>query len=752
MLSGKYYLREVRMTMKKPILKRAISAVATVPLALAQCLTFSFAAGSELENQTVPALAGESETVQVTIDKLTEVPYDYVTTPETVHTRDWNKEVSSILQNIAGESGKTVDIETKTAVDLLTKLAPGYTDMINDVIGGATDVKAVIGSDGKIVVSGNLGDIAKSVNDLIGKKIDELVEKYAEYGVKPEDFGEVSFDATYLDKFEATIDGSKLAAETKVPVSYSIIGEDGQKYTIDQTADNISGAIADLKKSIEDSAAKLPANDGNALVTDVDGMFTQYENLLATYDSVLDTYPVKVVDADSTAQALQELKNWATANNHPTIASHIPESATAVLTSDKGIEAFNTAVAKFNEVAGTTAQVAFTAEELGGFIDEDLYDINAESKADGTINVSASFTDEQKDAVDAFYQENFQKKVVDSHKEIEVNIDYTAVKDGEGSVEIVRFERYLTLEDLEETTTSTTTTTTDASASTPAQTETTPVGGSDNGTETTPAGGTETTPAGGSGSETTTTPAGGSGEVTTTTTGKPDVPGPDAQLDHTYAVVEAEPGYYFSHDNTSFDTNQIKSLDIYEVYDDGAEVKASVVDFTKLSFGGATPQSTYDEANIEFKYAVEVYYDGEVLKDEAGNNITVTAYIGVKGDTDLNNAVDSSDASLVLQFYAAIQTGGTYDDTYIKDVDDPEIENLAVFLSDVDKDEYDPANFETQKTEANHQNASRVLDSSDASYILNFYAQHQTTTDKTPFDIWSDILGELIKGNKADAA
>lgn len=87
-----------------------------------------------------------------------------------------------------------------------------------------------------------------------------------------------------------------------------------------------------------------------------------------------------------------------------------------------------------------------------------------------------------------------------------------------------------------------------------------------------------------------------------------------------------------------------------------------------------------------------------------------------KGDIDLNDSVDSSDASAVLAEYSAVQTGGG-------------------------------SKFTSSQKEAADVNNDGVVDSSDASEILRYYAE--ISTGKTP--TWNNLTGRKNTGNKINS-
>ena len=308
--------------------------------------------------------------------------------------------------------------------------------------------------------------------------------------------------------------------------------------------------------------------------------------------------------------------------------------------------------------------------------------------------------------------------------------------------------------------TTTVTETTPSVVSTTTVTETTPQGGSTTtATATTPQGGstttaTATTPQGGSTTTATaTTPQGGS----TTTTTLQTLKFKDCFINNEATDFTSTVGYYFSHDTNSFNKDQVVKLMVTLVLDNGAiienvdlldqeAVNAKLIEAgaepaaIDITFGDATPATVFNKSTN--KYDVQLYVNGtpltsseELGTDEAGNPIykpmTVTAYIGVKGDADLNNTVDANDASNILTYYAQKQTGVANPVLY--SAEDENLEQLACFLADTDKDVYSEGNWNTDK-------ANRNLDANDASNILTFYSYVQTGSSDAKNN-WDTIIG-----------
>ncbi len=221
----------------------------------------------------------------------------------------------------------------------------------------------------------------------------------------------------------------------------------------------------------------------------------------------------------------------------------------------------------------------------------------------------------------------------------------------------------------------------------------------------------------------------------------------------TFAIVEKTHGFYFSHDNGTrnngekggFNPGQITSLKIYnKVTQDGitvdSEWAAEDVDMSEINFGDAVPSTVYDEANTTFKYEVPVYYGKTPMVDRDGNQITVTVYIGVKGDIDLNNKVLANDAAQALAFYTASQAIGAdpakiqlSESPYVTGADDV-LDDFCAFLGDVDVNEWSESNWKLTK-------ADRKMLANDAGAILTFYSESQTPGAEAQA-LWDEIVPE----------
>lgn len=125
-------------------------------------------------------------------------------------------------------------------------------------------------------------------------------------------------------------------------------------------------------------------------------------------------------------------------------------------------------------------------------------------------------------------------------------------------------------------------------------------------------------------------------------------------LKYSYANIKTQVGYYFSHDNNihrlsgkgGFNPGQITELEIFDVFDDNTVIKRndSTIDRSLINFGNFTPENVYNLRNHnetksidDFKYEIPIMYGPNPLINSKGDTLKVPAYIGLKGDVNLNN-------------------------------------------------------------------------------------------------------------------
>ena len=209
-------------------------------------------------------------------------------------------------------------------------------------------------------------------------------------------------------------------------------------------------------------------------------------------------------------------------------------------------------------------------------------------------------------------------------------------------------------------------------------------------------------------------------EATTTTSATTTQPQPNV----TTIIFElADPNFYFSVDEREFKaTDLFKSVTLISTDADGKIVsQEDIID--KVNFNGATPKSTYVQADKYYAGTIQAYYNNgteNVLIPDA----TPTVYIGVKGDADLNGLEDVPDAVSILTYYAKIAAG----QQGIVFNEDPMLNKLAYFLADVDTE-----------SKAGENTDGKLMEVNDAVYVLTYYAKKAAGQGPT----WPDVIPSL---------
>ena len=284
-------------------------------------------------------------------------------------------------------------------------------------------------------------------------------------------------------------------------------------------------------------------------------------------------------------------------------------------------------------------------------------------------------------------------------------------------------------------------------------------------TTTTGSGDDVTTTTTGSGDDVTTTTTGSDDDVTTTTTGSGDdvtttttatMIGEDDGI--VRAAIETEVvGFYFSHDPRPFKAENVNVERAWTKDAEGNEIDVefdpSLVTFEEVNSKADNPEEAYDVNNTTFKYTVNVFYNGKPLVNADEDAVAITVYIGVKGDTNLDNMSDARDASNILAYYANASTldeGETIEDVRMSPENcepvnnNPELDTLCAFLADVDLDVYSKDNWRKTKSD-------RIIDATDASFILSYYSYMSTEENAIPHEGWNYSLESKNRGEKFDA-
>ncbi|MCQ2469016.1 MAG: hypothetical protein MJ100_04320, partial [Ruminococcus sp.] len=285
---------------------------------------------------------------------------------------------------------------------------------------------------------------------------------------------------------------------------------------------------------------------------------------------------------------------------------------------------------------------------------------------------------------------------------------------------------------------------------------------------------TESTPIG----EVTTTESTPIGEVTTTESTPIETTAVVTAVKSVYVKADTTYAFYYNTEK-AFDKAQIKGAELHIVYEKwtedatGAKLDTTTYEETKDISGSVdfatTPDKAYTTEQGVFLYNISLAYTGEaindaegkaiisagdLLKNEDGSIASAQAYIGMKGDTNLDKIVDSRDASAILIYYVTSSTEGQTADTVklttseLADSASSVYDQFAAFLSDVKFD---------KETSRYAKKSEKTIDSRDASAILSFYARSMTEQysemAKNDADkLWDIATGKTVEEQPAEEA
>lgn len=717
--------------MKKSLLKRAIASAVAVPLALTQCLAPVFAA-----DDLTTLSAADSQTKAITLSSITNVAVDAPIEADGYQHSSWNKTVAAALLSL-DDVQYTPD--TTALFESITNASGKYKEQVAAVLANVRDTKVTYDSLGTTVtVSGTLDDISSVVVDQIKNNINNTLEglsdKYGEDVLA--NFKDISIDCPEISgTVKIVADLSTIGATRSGSVDGVFIAEDGTEYKLggeNSIFDYADEKLPAIKESLLKAVIKAE-NAANAVSGDNSGseVADTISKTIKKWTGRVNTAKLKLeagkttsksVSGENLADVLAQVKA-----KYPKYSKRLPSSAADAASKPRVQKAFNGAINQLNKLISSKGYSVDISLEEAALAADSLYDINA-ALNNGVVTFSAKMAEDQMAELESYYA-GLNKEVVSSYKVVNITADYAALYSGAGNFSLDIY-RVIETKDKE-----------------PIVTTTTPQGSvTTTATATTPQGGSTTT-------VTVTTSQGGS----TTTTTLPALKFKDCFINNEATDFTSTVGYYFSHDTNSFNKDQVVKLMVTLVLDNGAiienvdlldqeAVNAKLIEAgaepatIDITFGDATPATVFNKSTN--KYDVQLYVNGtpltsseELGTDEAGNPIykpmTVTAYIGVKGDADLNNTVDANDASNILTYYAQKQTDVANPVLY--SAEDENLEQLACFLADTDKDVYSEGNWNTDK-------ANRNLDANDASNILTFYSYVQTGSSDAKNN-WDTIIG-----------
>ena len=575
----------------------------------------------------------------------------------------------------------------------------------------------------------------KTIADLTNEQIVDVAQGYVAVQVEKA-FSSEKLDAVRIDgTFELTIDASKLDSTQTVTAELKYTCGDGNTYVTGQIPGVLKQKFSDIKKTADEEINAQIDAKYNYLVQDE---FDKVINKLIKAATKADNGVTKALSLDWNYTTAQEKGNAADviAKLNAKLKSNginkqLPATASDIASDSRVAAAFAELSEKTNgKVTVSAAEVGKLADEIGGrSISKDgktVVSTDLSTLISGGVgSFTAAFDDDADEVADLKKKVEAQGyQLVGSYKKVYANVDFSNIKkDGKATLKL-DLNRILVTDTTTTTTSTTTTTTTTTSSTTSSSTTTSSTTSSSTSSSTT---------------YSTTTSSTSSSTTTSTTTTPPDTK--KIKKQYAKAGYKTTAAFYLNTEE-EFNKKQISNVALVIEYTDGTSEERTVA-ADDINFGTAKPTNTYEKGNTTFKYDVPVFVKDTALTDADGKAITVEAYIGVRGDADLNNTANAVDASVVLTYYAKLQTGGKAARTQlstsplVKAASDI-YDDFAAYLADAYSDVQIGVTFDNLTDKATRKNTINAVD---ASSILQFYAQRQLTTNKNKSDlqIWADV-------------
>ncbi len=702
--------------MKNSLFKRAIAAAAAVPLALTQCLTFANAVESDTATTTANVQAQSQES---TLKAFLAIPggSDILAAPEkgaeyNIQKSTWEQSALFLLNDLSANHNKgTID------------LTPYITKVVANA-GAYSDVAKVLAD----LVDGKKVDYTFDGKKLTVKgKINEL--NYNEFIGVSDAFKIDAFDDIVLGgDFVIVVDGSTIDANQTVTAEFKYTCE-GKTYTLGEVPalikDKFTAIKAKAEKEIGAGVDEKAKADFFDKLDKIIKAATKADNGVAKALS-LDWNYTTAQQKGNAADVIAKLNAKLKSNG---INKQLPATASDIASDSRVAAAFAELSEKTNgKVTVYAAEVGKLADEIGGRSiskdDKTVVSTDLSTLISGGVgSFTAAFDDDADEVADLKKKVEAQGyQLVGSYKKVYANVDFSNIKkDGKATLKL-DLNRVL-VTDTTTTTTSTTTTTT--SSTTSSSTTTSSTTSSSTSSSTT--------------SSSTTTSTTSSSTTTSTTTTPPDTK--KIKKQYAKAGYKTTAAFYLNTEE-EFNKKQISNVALVIEYTDGTSEERTVA-ADDINFGTAKPTNTYEKGNTTFKYDVPVFVKDTALTDADGKAITVEAYIGVRGDADLNNTANAVDASVVLTYYAKLQTGGKAARTQlstsplVKAASDI-YDDFAAYLADVYYDVENGVTFDNLTDKATRKNTINAVD---ASAILQFYAKRQVSDNKNKSDavLWADV-------------
>ena len=772
--------------MKNSLFKRAFAAAAVVPLALTQCLSV---ANAVYVNDSVVALTESknlaADKTEITIDKIVSVEPgagasstgdgyiiygadgDKITDESSVKENavrfekysEWYDMVSEFILKIASGNESSGTIDLSEFYDAVVARAGNNAKTAKGVFEQIGEVYYNVDIEGNITITAAVNNITPVLTADGEKQMMDTLKKLADEYNAPELVEEDGFfdDVVIAGNITVNIDASDILMR-----GTSVVGEitfvdsqTGNTYKGSGVIDYAIERFEALDNAAKNKVAELKNKydvDMTSVVKDIDDSLSFYVDKLEAAKEEIDE--VLGLHGSGNFASYSEVAIWLNEKidkkyNNKNIPT-IPTTATGLMNNNSILKAYNNILNQLGQKA-EGYDINVTADDLAEFIDG-LSNISL-TVDNGNVVIVGEFPDDESEEAWAYLKEKYdydEQYTYESYKEVTLTVNFDTITNAGGGLADadLQFKRILEVEydpNLTTTTTTSTTSTTTTTTSSDDDVTTTTTGSDDDVTTTTT----------GSGDDVTTTTTTGSGDDVTTTTTATMIGEDDGIV---RAAIETEVvGFYFSHDPRPFKAENVNVERAWTKDAEGNEIDVefdpSLVTFEEVNSKADNPEEAYDVNNTTFKYTVNVFYNGKPLVNADEDAVAITVYIGVKGDTNLDNMSDARDASNILAYYANASTldeGETIEDVRMSPENcepvnnNPELDTLCAFLADVDLDVYSKDNWRKTKSD-------RIIDATDASFILSYYSYMSTEENAIPHEGWNYSLESKNRGEKFDA-
>ena len=760
--------------MKKSFLKRVAAAAVAVPVALTQTALFTAFAVDETAGSTnkitmdsflniTPSTAEANGFVAAPSAadyRASEIQDEVqtvgnVTLLPVVQESLWGQKVENILAGLSDDQRK-FSLPKEDLADAIDREGAVYDVIKNAIRDENTYVEAEIIKDDQVVITVNFdynygqdmadvladnvaknggAEITLKTDNLEGQKVQgrivltadttKIADNKVTFEATVELGGETKkgaqaaidyFDALVKDTFKAAnADVDATAADYRSQLDDAQADLDDAQADLDavkndaaSTAQDLADAQADVdaaQAKVDDLNAKLDASENNAKNKLAD-YEDKYDKAMDKYNNISEEYVLNATadTADGVLeQAVDKLPERLTnkvENRFGEIPTTIDDVTASHYYDDYMVKAFNKVINTVNERLGnvvdlTLDEIVTEVKGLNRFeVNVEAYTDTFQASADGIAYFAETDYDEN-DTYLTYFQDtyndqlealNYEVTAIKSVKAVEADgtVDASDAFTGDAALNIYRVV-WPVITPIEETTESSES---DTSSSSEEETPT-------------------------------------SSETDTSET---DEPKADELV---ITDVETDKAFYFSHDPNAFDPEElIKSVEVegdgemvwehfsFGLDENGAKENLSPKDVYKYYY----VNKTADGYKFEVAKPLYIYYNGEPVKDANGEQARAYAYVGVKGDANLDGVAGAPDATDVL-IYAAARGAGVA--AVIHSEPGSVLENFAYFLADTDTESKTGYSQETP------------LSAADGTNILLYAALvgslGQTIEDNVPF-------------------